>query len=122
MNARHTNSKLAGLRTAWLALSAREQRLLLATGLFLLLVGVVLVAGWGHNERRRLLRALPFAEVRLAQMQQASDERLRLQAQPLPTRLDGAALLAALQSAAAAHALTLSLQPTGEGVLVKDLT
>lgn len=107
------------LLSFWLARSAQEKTLLRAAGLFLLLLALVLLFGWQHNERQRLRRVLPQAEARLGQMQMAAEEYARLQAQAPVARLSDKALLEALRAAAAARGLELQLETTGEGVLVK---
>lgn len=107
------------LQAFWLARSAQEKTLLRAASLFLLLLALVLLFGWQHNERQRLRRALPQAEARLGQMQAAAEESARLQAQPPTARLSDKALPEALRAAAAARGLELLVEMTGEGVLVK---
>ena len=119
MNAQPNISVLASLLSAWRNHSPREQRMLVAGALFLVLLGMVLTLAWGYSERQRLLRVVPQAEARLRQMQLATDERARLQGLPLPVRLADPALAAALSGGANARGLTLTVQLTGDGAQIK---
>lgn len=119
MNGKSATLMISRLAVLWRTRSQREQRLLLAAGIFLLLLGLALSLGWAHSEHQRLRRAVPQAEARLGQMQMASDERARLLTQPLPARLAGSALTDALLGSARARNLILTAQPSGDGVQVK---
>lgn len=119
MNAQPNISALASLQSAWRSRSPREQSMLVAGALFLVLLGMVLTLAWGYSERQRLLRVVPQAEARLRQMQLATDERARLQGLPLPVRLADPALAAALSGGANARGLTLTVQLTGDGAQIK---
>lgn len=107
------------LLALWLVRSPREKKLLSLAGLFLLLFVLVMLFGWLHSERRRLVKAVPMAEARLAQMQLAAEEKARLQGQAPRLRLAAAPLAEALRAMATARGLVLTVEPNGEGVLVR---
>ncbi len=106
------SAKLEGIRSAWLAASAR-QHLLLAT-----LAGALgIVAVWSvlsviDNELSRLQTALPLASTRLQRMQDNVAEVARLRAQPNVGTLQpglGDALAASIRS----HHLNLAVATQG---------
>lgn len=105
----------------WLRRSVHERKLLGVAGIFLLLFALFMLFGWVHGERRRLKQALPLAQARLAQMQMAAEEHVRLQAQPIPARLVASALTDALRAGASAHGLSSTIELTSEGALVRGL-
>lgn len=108
-----------GLQTFWQGRSPREKKLLGLAGLFLLLFILVMVFGWLHSERRRLVKAVPKAEAGLAQMQMAAEEQARLKGGAVPPRLAASPLADALRATAMARGLVLTVEPNGEGVLLK---
>lgn len=96
------------LRSAWHAISPREQRLVSLAGGVL---GVAAVLG--------LERGLPRAEARLEQVQEAATEIARLRTVTPPARPTGPALLEAVQASAKARGLALVVQAGGEGLQIK---
>ena len=68
------NALLTQLKTRWQQLQPRERQLVFWSGLFILATVLWSLDDWQRSELRRLQRALPAAESRLAAMQQMADE------------------------------------------------
>ena len=104
--------------TWWQARNPRERNLLTVAALCLTVFVLVLSIGWVLGEQKRLRRALPLAEARLAQLQAQAEEIARLRAQAVPEPLVGVPLLEVLRASATARDLTLNIQMSEGGVAV----
>lgn len=109
----------ARLRSAWHAISPREQRLVSLAGGVLGIAAVVGLFDWSQAEHARLERSLPRAEAQLEQVQEAATEIARLRTVTPPARPTGPALLEAVQASAKARGLALVAQAGGEGIQIK---
>lgn len=114
MNALKT--QLAAARTWWSGLAPRERMMVAAMAAVLGVALLWSLSDWIKLERKRLAKALPTAQARLAAMRDDAAEVQRLQRAQARPAAPAASLADPLQASARSRGLTLEVRVDGSGL------